>query len=104
MYVIVWEFRAREGREKEFERFYGTRGDWAQFFSGGEGFLGTELIRDAGETRRYLTLDRWVSQEFHERFRSRHAAEYEALDRHAEELTESECQLGSFAAVEDQPV
>lgn len=94
MYVIVWEFRAREGREKEFERFYGTRGDWAQFFSGGEGFLGTELIRDAGETRRYLTLDRWVSQEFHERFRS----------RHAEELTESECQLGSFAAVEDQPV
>jgi heme-degrading monooxygenase HmoA len=101
VYVIVWEFRAREGREKEFERFYGTRGDWARFFSGGEGFLGTELIRDGRESRRYLTLDRWVSQESHARFRSRHAAEYEALDQRAEELTEFESHLGSFAPVED---
>lgn len=104
MYVHVWEFRALDGREKEFEQVYGPRGDWAQFYSRGEGFLGTELFRDDREPRRYFTVDRWVSQESHERFRSRHAAEYEALDRRAESLTEFECHLGSFTAVDVSPL
>jgi heme-degrading monooxygenase HmoA len=102
VYIILWEFSARAGHEKEFEGFYGPQGDWARFFARGEGFLGTELLRDWGGPRRYLTLDRWESREAYEHFRSRFAAEYEALDRLAEGLTESEVHLGSFTTGESQ--
>ncbi len=61
MYVIVWEFLARPGREAEFERAYGPRGRWAEFFRGAEeGYLGTELWRGEG---RWLTVDRWDGED-----------------------------------------
>jgi len=96
MYVILWEFVARRGREAGFERAYGPRGRWAEFFRGAEGYLGTELWR--GESR-WLTVDRWNSEEDYLRFRAARLADYEALDREMEELTEREKQIGSFTVV-----
>ena len=96
MYVIVWEFLPKAGREREFEAAYGPDGDWARFFGRGPGYLGTELQRDVQHPRRYLTLDRWESRKAYEAFRAAHAAAYEALDRRFEALTESETPLGSF--------
>lgn len=46
MYVIVWEFHASEGKEKEFERVYGSGGAWADFFKRGKGYVRTELLRE----------------------------------------------------------
>ncbi|MBI1982750.1 MAG: antibiotic biosynthesis monooxygenase [Acidobacteria bacterium] len=100
MYVIVWEFRVREGRENEFEQLYGPRGGWAQFFARDEGYLGTDLLHDASDLRRYFTVDRWETREAYERFRGQYAAEYETLDRRSEALMESEAHLGSFTSVE----
>ena len=96
MYVILWEFVARRGREADFEREYGPRGRWAQFFRGGQGYLGTELWRGDG---RWLTVDRWSSEEDYARFRAARRAEYEALDREMEDLTERETNLGAFTAL-----
>ena len=96
MYVIVWEFVARPGREAAFESAYGSRGRWAEFFRGGDGFLGTELWRGAGV---WLTVDRWRSEEDYRRFRAARLAEYQALDREMEELTASEKQLGAFVSL-----
>ncbi len=95
-HVIVWEFRAQPGREDEFERVYGPEGDWANFFRRGEGYLGTELIRDVETPGRYVTIDRWASAAAYEDFRSRNSSEYEAIDRRCESLTEHEARLGSF--------
>ncbi|HKC60882.1 MAG TPA: antibiotic biosynthesis monooxygenase [Myxococcales bacterium] len=96
MYVIVWEFVARPGREADFERAYGPRGRWVELFRGGEGYLGSELWRGEG---RWLTVDRWESEEDFLRFRGARLAEYQALDREMEELTASERQLGAFTSL-----
>src|SRR2546423_14844938 len=61
MYVIVWKFVARRGREAEFEAAYGPRGRWSEFFRTGDGYLGTELWR--GESGSWVTVDRWRSEE-----------------------------------------
>jgi heme-degrading monooxygenase HmoA len=96
VYVIVWEFVARPGREAEFERAYGPRGRWAQFFQGADGYLGTELWRGTG---RWWTIDRWDGEDAYERFREARRAEYEGLDREMEGLTASESRLGAFTAL-----
>jgi heme-degrading monooxygenase HmoA len=99
MHVIIWEFRARAGREEEFERAYGPAGDWARLFERGEGYLGTELHRDGAGGRRYVTIDRWASREAFEAFRARWKKDYDDLDRRCEALTEHEAPIGSFTSV-----
>jgi heme-degrading monooxygenase HmoA len=99
-HLIVWEFRPRPGKEREFEIAYGPGGGWATLFAQSDGFLGTELFRDPLDASRYLTLDRWVSREAFETFRRLHSQEYEALDRRFEELMSHEGALGSFETVE----
>lgn len=96
MYVIVWQFVAKPGREAEFEAAYGRRGRWAEFFRTGEGYHATELWRGDGS---WITVDRWQSSEHYQRFRSEHLAEYEAIDREMESLTAKETSLGAFTAV-----
>ena len=96
MYVIVWEFVACPGREAEFERAYGPRGRWADFFRGGDGYLGTELWRGDG---RWVTVDRWRSEDAYRLFRAARRAEYEALDREMEQLAARETPLGGFTAL-----
>ena len=96
MFVILWEFRAKEGREKEFETIYGPHGDWALLFRRSDAYRLTELWADPGQPRRFLTLDRWESREAYESFRSQCLPEYEALDRRCEALTDGEVHLGSF--------
>lgn len=93
-HVRIWEFFVHEGHEAEFEAVYGPRGAWATLFASGDGYLGTELLRDAANPRRFLTIDRWTTPEAFSRFHETHAAEYAALDVQCEPLTERETQLG----------
>ena len=100
MYIILWRFRLRMGRQSEFERAYGPSGEWALLFRRGDGYLGTELLlrsEDSTEdSREYITLDRWVSRASYEAFRAQFSSEYQRLDRRFEELTEEEAPLGAF--------
>jgi len=99
-HLIVWEFRPRPGREREFESAYGPRGEWAMLFRRSADYLGMELVRDLGDPTRYFTLDRWTSREAFEDFRRLHHSEYQALDRRCEHLTAHEAPLGSFESVD----
>lgn len=99
MYVIVWEFQAKPDAEEEFEQVYGPAGEWAQLFTRGEGYLGTELHREANGKARYLVIDRWGSETAFQAFRERWASAYEALDRRCELLTDRETPIGSFLSV-----
>lgn len=99
MYVLVWESRPKAGKEREFELAYGPRGDWVALFRGDPAHRGTDLLRDPRDPRRYLTVDRWESLEAYEAFRESRRAEYEALDRRLEALTESETAIGGFVSV-----
>jgi hypothetical protein len=93
--LIVWAFEPRAGREPEFERAYAVDGDWARLFTRSPDYHGTEMLRHVAG-RGYLTIDRWTSVAAFEAFRDRWQAEYEALDRYCEELTEREALVGRF--------
>ncbi len=97
--MIVWEFRVRAGLVEGFEQVYGPEGRWAQFFRTGKEYVGTELVRDAKDPRRYVTLDFWTSRAAYENFRRQHLAEYEAIDTQCEQMTETESELGRFERV-----
>jgi len=95
-YLVLWEFRPRTGSEVRFEQTYGSDGLWARLFKNGEGYIATELNRDLKDPGRYITLDFWTSRKAYDSFRATHSAEYEAIDRQCESLTEYEKQLGAF--------
>ena len=96
MYVVLWRFRPLVGRESEFERAYGSFGEWTRLFRRGEGYLGTELLRRSDDSGEYLAIDRWASRAAYEAFRARWSSEYRRLDRQLEELTEEETPIGAF--------
>ena len=100
MYVIIWEFQVKEGHEAEFEEIYGAEGAWIQLFKRSEGYLGTELLRDMAQSRRYMTLDRWRSRAAYEAFQKQWAEAYKELDGRCEGLTEQEVIIGSMARIE----
>lgn len=98
-YLVVWQFRPRQGAERAFEEAYGPHGPWARLFARAEGFVRTELNRDLKDSRRYLTLDFWTSKEAYESFRARYAVEYAAIDQECEALTDEEQLVGEVARV-----
>ena len=95
-YVIVWEFRVRQGKEREFVEQYGPEGSWAQLFRRSGGYIRTELVRDVADRFRFLTLDYWQTEEEFNDFHQRNLAEYQRLDKELEGLTEEEARLGAF--------
>jgi heme-degrading monooxygenase HmoA len=95
-HVIIWEFVVREGCERVFEKAYGPEGAWAALFGESAEHLGTELLRDATNPRRYVTIDRWRSAESFARFRDERGTEYEALDAQCEGWTEQETKIGRW--------
>lgn len=98
-FVAVWEFQVRAGCEPEFERAYGSEGEWAVLFRSSPGFIATSLVRDPEKAGRYLTLDFWRDRQSYYDFRARHAGGYEEIDRRCEALTEREALIGAFQPV-----
>lgn len=96
MHVILWRFRARPGREADFEAAYGDDGTWVRFFRADPGFLGSELMRGTDGT--YLTIDRWISLDAYRAFRDAHAEPYAEIDARCEALTVDEALIGAVEA------
>jgi hypothetical protein len=95
VFLIIWAFTAKPGRELEFERAYAPDGDWSRLFARSPDYHGTELLRHAAG-KGYVTIDRWSSSAAFDAFRSRWQMEYEALDRSCTDLTEQEALVGRF--------
>jgi [ribosomal protein S18]-alanine N-acetyltransferase len=93
-FIIVWEFRVKPEKRREFEEAYGREGIWAEFFRSGDGYIRIELRADPNSTGRYLTLDYWVSRAAFADFKHDHAANYQAIDQKCESLTAEEKFLG----------
>lgn len=95
-YAYIWEFRVRPERVAEFERAYGRDGDWVVLFRRAAGYEDTMLFRDTVDQQRYLTIDRWHSEDDYQEFRRRHGADYDELDQRCAGLTINERSLGTF--------
>ena len=108
----MFEYEVEAGARPEFERAYGSDGDWARFFRAGEGYLGTELHAAVGDSRavgteadarrRFLVVDRWTTQEAYADFLAANAAEYEERSRAAASLYASETRIGSFERIDPE--
>ena len=98
-FIILWEFHVLADAEPAFMEKYGPDGDWARLFRKSAGFLGTDLLRDEWDKRRFVTQDCWASASAYEEFQWRHQAEYEALDRACAALLASQQRLGVFTGV-----
>ena len=98
-YVIIWEFRVISGMEKQFERAYGADGEWVRCFRCHRAYIRTDLLRDAQEAGRYLTVDIWESEAAYEAFRTAHGYEYKEIDARCETLTQSEREVGRFVTL-----
>lgn len=95
-FVVIWEFRVRSGKRREFEAAYGPDGAWVKLFRRDRQYIRTDLIRDRSNPRRYLTIDVWSSREAYLRFKKRNQDEYDAIDRGCVSLTESEVKIGEL--------
>jgi heme-degrading monooxygenase HmoA len=96
---IVWRFTAKPNLVADFERDYNSEGSWAQLFRRSPGYRGTTLLRDSAASNRYLLWDCWDSLASFEQFKRDHGAEYAALDKQCEELTEEETKVGVFESL-----
>ena len=98
MFVVVWQFEVAEEKIASFESAYGPEGSWARLFRLSPDYRGTELLREAYVSGKYLTIDRWTSEEAFRAFRRDHDSEYESLDRTCDELTSRETRIGIYSA------
>lgn len=99
MICIVWEFRIKKGKNKEFEKHYGGSGTWARLFQRSDGYIGTVLLRDRQSPDTYYLFDRWKSIKAFQQFKEKYAEEYMALDRRCEAMTILEREVGIFREI-----
>jgi heme-degrading monooxygenase HmoA len=99
VFLIVWEFAVKPGKESEFEAAYGPQGVWVRFFRRGKGYRTTKLLRDGHGSGTYCTLDFWDSRAAYEQFKQVHAQEYAVIDSQCEGLAERETLIGHYEGV-----
>jgi heme-degrading monooxygenase HmoA len=97
--VIALVFSYDVHEPAEFERVYGSDGEWAQFFRTGRGFLGTELLRDVETPGRYLVVDRWESADAYNAFVAENREEYMRRVDETRFHYDSELRFGTFENV-----
>ena len=95
-YVYIWAFKVAPEHEQAFLAAYGPAGDWSTLFRKSAGYLETLLLQDQAAPGRYVTVDRWSSERAHDAFVAEFGADYAALDRSLEPLTQEETSLGSY--------
>jgi heme-degrading monooxygenase HmoA len=86
---------------ESFARVFGPSGEWAGFFRGGAGYIGTELLHDIEEPERYLVIDRWESAEVYTVFLAEHQEEYLRRADEARLHYVQELRFGTFENVWD---
>ena len=103
-FTYIWEYRIKPDAESAFREHYGPEGDWVRLFRKATGHIGTQLYQDREDPNRYVTVDRWESEQAFRSFRESFAAEFAELDKLCEDFTMSETPLGSFADVQGRVI
>lgn len=99
-FIAAFRYEVDPSLRVRFEQVYGPRGEWAEFFAAGTGYLGTDLYRAAAEQDGdYLVVDRWSTEAAYRAFLDEHRAEYERRGAQAAALYAHEVDVGRFTAV-----
>jgi heme-degrading monooxygenase HmoA len=95
--ALIFSYDVRDAAD--FERVYGPEGEWAEFFSRGRGYIGTELLRDVETAGRYVVIDRWESADAYNSFVAEHREEYMRRVDETQFHFDQELRLGTFENV-----
>jgi heme-degrading monooxygenase HmoA len=95
--ALVFSYEVRDAAQ--FEAVYGPEGEWAQFFTGARGYIGTELLRDVEARGRYLVVDRWESSDAYNAFVAERRDEYMRRVDDTRFLYDQELRFGTFESV-----
>jgi heme-degrading monooxygenase HmoA len=93
VFVWVWEYEVPADAVPAFRAAYSSHGDWAELFGRAAGYLGTELYHDPHGSGRFLTIDRWRTEQDWLAFRATFGVDYEALDARLAGLSARETSL-----------
>ena len=93
-----------DGRQSDFEEAFGIGGIWTRLLSQADGYLVTEVWREASEACRYRVRDFWNWHRNFETFRSRFQREFERFESWVvvEGLVEKEQFLGAYYERRDE--
>jgi heme-degrading monooxygenase HmoA len=97
MIALVFSYEVRD--PAQFEAVYGPEGDWAQFFEGAHGYIGTELLRDVDAPGRYLVIDRWETADAYNAFVAERRDDYMRRVDETGFLYDQELRFGTFENV-----
>jgi heme-degrading monooxygenase HmoA len=97
MIALVFSYEVRD--PAQFEAVYGPEGDWAQFFKGAHGYIGTELLRDVEAPGRYLVIDRWETADAYNAFVAERRDDYMRRVDETGFLYDQELRFGTFENV-----
>lgn len=95
-YTYIWEYRVAPESRLDFERHYGNDGSWVRLFRRAEGYIETIFLTDQADPGRYITIDRWRSEDEYMAFHAAFSEEYVQLDSECEHLTVNEIFLGAY--------
>ncbi|WP_457096429.1 antibiotic biosynthesis monooxygenase family protein [Lysobacter sp. P5_B9] len=100
MFAVIWEFEVRAGCEAAFAALYGNEGEWVALFREYSGFVDTELLRDVrpadADSTRWVTIDRWSSQDAYDAFLTAAQSRYAHIDARGDALTLAERRIGAY--------
>ena len=95
----IWKFYLKQNCTDDFVRMNTDaedRDSWPHLYGRSSDYLGTRIISDVSNSRIYLTLDIWTSEEAFDRFVRENKTEFDRLDALHEELYESAEHIGFF--------
>jgi heme-degrading monooxygenase HmoA len=97
--AVVWQFDVREGKEDEFERFYGADGAWTAISRRSRSFLGSSFLKDLAQPERYVVVEYWSEMLVYERHHADFADEVVELEQQRDALVSLMRPLGLFNAL-----
>ena len=97
-YFRIWRYEFAAGATAEFERAYGSAGDWARLFALAPGYLGTEFLQPIPPDIQYVTIDRWNAESDWNDFLKNHGAAYRSLGDQLAPLCVKNREVGNFAS------
>ena len=100
MIAVVWQFEVQDGKQHEFEDFYGVDGPWTAISRRSRSFLGSSFLKDLAQPSRYLVVEYWSEMLVYERHHADFENEVTTLERRRDALVKSMLPLGLFNALD----
>lgn len=99
MIAIVWQFEVKQGCETEFERLYGSDGEWTLLNRQTRSYLGSSFLRDQNKSSRYVLIEYWSEMVVYEQHRTFRTDAVVSLEAERSRLVALAEPMGVFTAL-----